>query len=66
MLITVIEDVARVLDAGGVEDRHGVLLKPTVDGGGAGGRSRVFDSGRHFFFSQQGEGLRVGEWGKKP
>ena len=41
---TVVEDIARVPDAGGVEDGHGVFLEPT-DGVAAG--PRVFHSDHH-------------------
>jgi len=43
--ITVIMEVAGVLDAGGVEDGHRVLLDTAVRGGGEGGDRRA--RGRH-------------------
>jgi len=46
--ITVVMEVAGVLDAGGVEDGHRVLLDTAVRGGGEGGDRRA--RGRHSTF----------------
>lgn len=43
---TVVVEVAGVLDAGGVEDGHRVLLDAAIRGGGGGGWRRA--AGRHF------------------
>ena len=44
--VTVVVEVAGVLDAGGIEDCHRVFLDAPVRRGGDGGRRRV--RGRHF------------------
>jgi hypothetical protein len=45
--ITVVVEIAGVLDAGGVEDGHRVLLDTAVRGGGGGGGGGRRARGRH-------------------